>query len=174
MIELGHIKFPALLSGFLQLLSIQYRCVPASRAARGKNFLRYLWSSPRWWSCSQNRFYSDTPDDAILTICSHKMQKKQCLFLRGSSGSVGNRAANGALVNITFVIINPLSQSYYPQLDLGALVDTIHKSFPVNSFGHRTCFSLAATSKTHFYHWTACCLLCPVTREHQYQQIKYC
>ena len=99
-IKLSHIKIHVIVSGFHQLLSIQYAGVHTKKCS-GKNFSRYLWSALKVWSRSKCLVNSDTPRDAIFTFCMHNLQQKQCLFLRGSSGPVANRAANGNSASIS-------------------------------------------------------------------------
>ena len=92
-------------------------------------------------------------------------------FLKGASRRVANRATNGAFVSNPSVKIHPPSRYYWPELDLGAPVEIIWRYFSLSSLKPGTYLSLAATLKTHLYHWIAYCLLFPATREHQSQQI---
>ena len=99
-----------------------------TRTARGICFPRYHWSALRWCSRSKCRHIFAMPLEATFTVCLHIMQKKQCLFLKGSSVPVANKAAREVFPNNSSVNVHPLLSAPLDEKSLADLVETIYMS----------------------------------------------
>ena len=141
------------------------------RTARGNYFARYLCSTLRWWSRSNCHLNSEAWCHLSILLVQHVLET--VLIFEGILRANSEKSSGWALANISSVKATPsLSFTRRTLVWAPALIQSISLVCTYTWAWNLSFFS--ATSKTHLYHCTACCLLFPVTMEYQSQEINYC